>query len=351
MSGKSRSTFGGLFPHIVFGLLGLAFASALLVFRQLPQEAPIPSLDFTLYGKLHLVLGYDSPEFMQDAHDPARLLEPRNIRQSRPGLILLAAGVERLLGQVDGQLMDPYHASGGTEPAERYLPYVAYIMLNFLLLGLSFFVFWHTLERSGSNDTLAAAFLGGLLIFNGVIKSFLWTPHTQLFNILAPLVCLYAFQGITRQALFGRGRMLVLAFLAGLGVTAYGTFLLFFPSVLIAQAWVVVRDRLKVDWRMLARLALVILLAVVPFLAWVFYVRTTTGSFYQYEYSQGQFSWILPLLRSAPLRAVRLAAGNFGKIVLEAGAQAAVLPAALAAVILVTADREHPLADRLKRMR
>jgi hypothetical protein len=102
---------------------------------------------------------------------------------------------------------------------------------------------------------------------------------------------------------------------------------------------------------MAARLALAIALVVLPYLAWVVYVRTVTGSFYSAEMAHGQFVWILPLLRSRPWEAVLQLAAKFGKTVGYAAVQAIVLPLILVAVSLVTLDRDHGLADRLNHIR
>ena len=95
-----------------------------------------------LHGPFGFSLNCDSPEFMWLARDPAGLVDHINSRQSRPGLILLAAAIQAPLSLVlppDGPPIPVYQ--GLYDPlrvAQRFVEdrsaYFAYIMLNVAIL-------------------------------------------------------------------------------------------------------------------------------------------------------------------------------------------------------------------------
>lgn len=41
--------------------------------------------------------------------------------------------------------------------------------------------------------------LGALFIFNDPVKAFVWSPHTQMFNIMLPLFCVWCFVGVVEK--------------------------------------------------------------------------------------------------------------------------------------------------------
>lgn len=337
------------FPYVIFGILCLGFTLDLSLFHHIPHGYEKTAMDLTLYGHFHAVLNYDSPWFLKDAYQPIELLTPKNRLQTRPGLVLVVAGLAKIVSPLHSQIMRIFRASGGYIPKDYFIPYFLFVLMNFLILLLSFYSYLRLVPPANGPNLVGVSLIGCLLIFNDVIKAFLLTPHTQLFNLLVPLVCLYALQQVKDHGLFDQGRLFVLAFLVGLGVTAYATFVLFLPAICIGLIWVIVRDKVKINLRMAGKLILVAALTVLPYLTWMFYVRQVSGSFYSMEVAtQKQFVWILPLLRSNPLLALRDLAFKFWLQVRYAAAQAVVLPIILGVVTIVTLDQQHGLVDRLK---
>jgi hypothetical protein len=339
------------FPYLLFGVFCLFFTLGLLLFHHIPASLFDQAMDFKIFGPFHIVENYDSTWFISNANHPVALLEPKNLYQTRPGLVYLVAGLQKLLSPLRDRLMPFFLSLGSAKHKDDFFPYALFVLVNYLLLLLSFSIYLRFFQTDVGFNVLGVTFLGGLLVFNDVIKAFLLTPHNQLFNLLVPILCYYALQEVKDRHLFDRGRMFVLAFLVGLGVTAYGTFVLFLPSVVIGLVWAVVRDKARIDLRMAGRLALVVALTVLPYLTWFFYVRTVTGAFYSAEIAQSQFVWILPLLRANPLGAILQVVIYFGKLAYYTLAQAIVLPLVLVAVALATLDREHGLVDRLKHIK
>jgi len=340
-----------ILPYGLFGAFCLVFTFGLLIYHHIPRNYPDVAFNFTIYGHFTAVNNYDSPEFMKDAVHPTELLEKTALRQSRPGLILLVAGLDKLVSPFSRWIMPLFRATGKEIETDYYIPYALFILTNYLFVFLSFFLFLKILAGDIPPVAFGAIYLSGMFVFNNVMKAFLLTPHMQIFNLLSPLVCLYTFIEVRRHGLFEKRRFFLLSFLVGLGVTAYATFLLFIPSVLIALGWNVLSEKRKIDLRLIWRLLLAILLTILPFLAWVIYVHTLTGSFYSSEMAvYHQFVWIIPMLRSAPVQAFVVLAKTFGSLAISVAEQSWMLLVILAAVLAVVIDREHPISFQIKRM-
>jgi hypothetical protein len=93
-------------------------------------------------------LNCDSREFMRLARHPAGLLEPHNIRQSRPGLIVAAAGLSwalwplaalgpKLGVQASRPGLDEKEIAGAL--AQYFTAFLAYVILNVVILLASFY--------------------------------------------------------------------------------------------------------------------------------------------------------------------------------------------------------------------
>jgi hypothetical protein len=348
MQAQKPSWLKRFLPYIVFGTVCLGFALDLSRFHHIPHGYENVAMDLTLYGHFHAAINYDAVVFLKDAYQPFELLAHDNIEQDRPGMPLLVAGLQKPLSPFHAAIMPLFRASGKEIPKEYFIPYFLYVFVNFLLMLLAFFIYLQAVSHDQGFGLLGYTVVGCLFIFNDIVKTFLLTPGTGLYYLLIPLVCMYALQQVKDHALFEQKKMFAMAFLVGLGMTAYGTFVLFLPAVVIGLIWVIVRDKARITLRMVARLALVSALTVLPDLAWIVYVRTVTGSFYSPEAAQGQFAWMVPLLRSNPLLILQGIVRNLRTLIREATLQGVVLVLILVATTIITLDRQHTLADRLK---
>src|SRR5262245_24976188 len=88
-----RSVFDRSWIAFLVGLAALLLG--LLVGPRVPNDRQneFGVFNVRLFGPFGVSLSIDSTDFMRFARDPSRLLEPHNIRQSRPGLILLAGAL------------------------------------------------------------------------------------------------------------------------------------------------------------------------------------------------------------------------------------------------------------------
>jgi hypothetical protein len=213
-------------------LLILMFA--LLIGPRVPDEQQTKNcvVNIHLPGPFGIGLNCDSPEFMRLASQPSGLLEPRNTRQSRPGMIAAAATMawalsplttlaDRLGIRAGRADIDPQRIA--TAFARDIPAFLAYIILNVLLVLMTFYFFrlicapW--LDNSASAMVVLTS-VGFLLVTNDVVKAFVWTPHTQMFNLLVPVFAVYASIRANAGALIQRRFAISIGLIAGIGGTA-----------------------------------------------------------------------------------------------------------------------------------
>lgn len=260
--------------------------------------------NITVAGPFGFGLNCDSPDFMWLAREPRDLLAPENPRQARPGLVLLAALLERPLSVVLAPTGPVRHAGfAGDDPGriaqawrENLAPYLAYILLNVATLLLSFAVLRRVLERGreavNAPQTVVVVAVGILLVANDVTKAFVWSPHTQMFNMLVPLLAAHGVLEVWRSRFLDRAVALRCGLGAGLGITAYPAFVIV-PLCLTVVTMVLLVRRLRERGRVVANLALTLAVSAAPFLAYYILVRAVTGGFYQFEMAhEDQVVWM-----------------------------------------------------------
>lgn len=120
------------------------------------------------------------------------------------------------------------------------------------------------------------------------MKERFWTPHTQMFNILAPVVGMVLCRRVRTVGRLSSCRLLQQGLLVGMLPLFYGTFLAVLPAMLLALAWRIRGTRAAV-------LALALVLGfLAPTVLWVLVVRWHGGVFYSAEVeTYRQFVWLL----------------------------------------------------------
>ena len=257
-----------------------------------------------LKGPFGFSLNCDSPLFMALARDPSALFDPDNVRQSRPGLIAAAAIIRAPLSlliashglpaaSLEHSLRDdPDEVS---QSFERDLPaYLAYIALNVAILFAAFYILQRIISPTTMDDSatcIIVAASGLLLVANDVTKGFVWSPHTQMFNILVPLLALYgtlrAWRGAMRDPRFA----LAIGVISGMGLTAYPIFVVIPTCVIPAALAALVWDRSDAPV-VVTKLFLIVALTIAPWTLWFFYARSITGGFFIGELGDREVVWM-----------------------------------------------------------
>ena len=263
------------------------------------------------WGPIHLTKNCDSEEFQYLARDPALMLtEERKTRQNRPlypalGWLIAApirlSGLESLGARILGR-----QDAGESGPAPgRYFPeYVAFIVINLVLLAVSVIILLRLLGARSVFET-AALLPASMLLINEVTKAFFWTPHQQIFNVFVPVMTIYLYRWMqTRLPAMQWTTVSAVGIALGVASLAYGVFAV---SAAGAVLCLVVGGRLHSSRRLFWRRALdsTLLLAAffAPVLAWTAFVIARTGSFYSQEIDLfRQFVWMIDSLRSEGLQ-------------------------------------------------
>jgi hypothetical protein len=133
---------------------------------------------------------------MKDAQDPSRVFEGNSVYQDRPAHSVLAwilATIMKFFG-LPNQAREVVGTSGQTTVYES-LYYASYLFINLVVVVVSVLLAmkcifgslnWSTIK---AEKNLAATILL-IVAANELTKTFFWTPHSQMFNILLPTLSL-----------------------------------------------------------------------------------------------------------------------------------------------------------------
>ena len=167
----------------------------LSLFRNYPNS-PACGRVINIFSSLNVLINCDSALFMKDAQDPMRIFWGLTVYQDRPAhsiLVWLSGSSMRLLG-FPNQSRAIVGTSGQTTTYESIF-YISYIALNLVIVFVATmlaikFVFGDF--TVGSLTRTKTLFIIVLLIVaaNELTKTFFWTPHSQMFNVLLPTIAL-----------------------------------------------------------------------------------------------------------------------------------------------------------------
>ena len=257
--------------------------------------------------RLGISLSCDSNYFVWLSVSPHHLYDAKAARQSRPGAVfatfLLAqplrplVNLPRWIGMPEPQMPKNQWGYAREIWAKEAPTFLAYIVFNFALLIATF---WFLLQAvgvfapSGAWAGIGVGAIGSLLTANVVTKMFLWSPHTQLFNIFVPVFAIVAVVSTLQSGLTNR-QAVAFGLIIGIGMTLY-------PVFPIALALIVMAALLRRSRDTAANLAVLLVLSVMPYLIWYVFVRLKTGDFYSHEiHGYNQVAWIVDAWREGTL--------------------------------------------------
>lgn len=273
--------------------LVLLLLAACLSFWLAPPPQGVPDVEYwghyaQVRPGLGFIVNHDSYGYLEVAQQPARLLRPQEVRQSRPLYALLGSAVGYPLTAALG-LAGRWGLAPRWPPAacQFYGFYSGYVLLNGLALLVSLLLLRYLCGKMsvGRGEAWQFYALAWVLVANPITKAFFWTAHQQMFAFLVPLFCLALALRPGRQVL-GWKRLTLLAFALGWLPLMYGSFVLAWPAL----AYVVVRQiggsSMPAGRRWLAasgRLALSAALFALPTLLWIALLRTQGTTYYNHE--------------------------------------------------------------------
>lgn len=157
--------------------------------------------------------------------------------------------------------------------------YIAFIMMNFLVLLSSLVLFEKLLLRL-SIEKYIIHFLSLFIASSGIVKAFFFSAHEQMFAFFTPisiafLVYLYLNDKLSNI------QLLLITLGMGILCLAYGSFILFYPCLSIA--FLVKQKSLKISIKMIAILVPGAVLFALPTLSWMYICHYFSGHYFNGE--------------------------------------------------------------------
>ncbi len=240
---------------------------------------------YPIADRLGFMINCDAIDFVVLARSPGRLLDRGEVRQARPLFVVM--------GSLAGYPFDllARWLRPGIKPNMPY--YAGFLAINVLAVAAAVLVFDWLLASVGGSVWLTAL-LSVPLLCNDVTKAFFWSAHTQMFNMLGPLLAVAVGYGVatTRRLEVWRFQLMVLGL--GVGLLIYGTFIVLLPAALSAY-WFAQRRESSITWRQAVTVAAAAgALFLLPTALWVGVVTLRAGSYYNHEMVQyRQLVWII----------------------------------------------------------
>lgn len=180
---------------LILTMAGLIVIQCISLFRNFPSN-PACGRVLNVIANLNVLINCDSAVFMKDAQNPTRFFDGQSVYQDRPLHALLAwclGSFLKLIGFPNTSRL--VEGNSGQTTLYESAFYLSYVFLNFLILLLAVVIAVRYMKQSefgvSSKPPLNVIFLIVLIVAtNELTKSFFWTPHSQMFNVLLPILAL-----------------------------------------------------------------------------------------------------------------------------------------------------------------
>jgi hypothetical protein len=270
----------------------VAVAAFALLFAPAPPDGSDCVYTYRLSGSMRMVMSCDSDEFIVVAQHPERLLEKDSYRQSRP----LVPAAAALMTRVEPSFVRR-RITEDTPPHEP--GWLSYVALNLVVLVGALAIFRRLIAPPSTLGTAAVGILTAFLLFNDVVKGFFWSAHTQMWNVLMPLIAI----SLSRTQLDRPERswrfIVTTGLLLGLGALAYASMLVcaISAAISIPVGFWINRQR-PAPAPLMLQSGLLLGAFAVPTLIWIAIVTSTAGGFSISEAKEfHEFIWILERFR------------------------------------------------------
>jgi len=209
---------------------------------------------------------------MKDAQDPRRLIDGQSVYQDRPlysaanwiiSKSLIAIGLPNRSIPVVG--------NSGSVTIYSEIFYVGFLSLNFVTLSTAVLLTIKSFKNRFNEPKFGV--LPFLIIFNLIFlmsaneltKTFFWTPHSQMFNLLLPGFAAYLFTA--KEKLLNKKFLILVSATIGVLLFCYSLLVLLFLVVILVD---------KTQWKNRLRLSFLFSL---PYLIWPLIIRASGGHY------------------------------------------------------------------------
>lgn len=290
------------------------FLSPLLLFQShsVGEEADCSSR--IIYNQdFYLPFNCDACDFLYASENYQRLWwEKEHLRQNRPlhivtvhyiGNMVKSLGMANFFtvpndfigGDLKFKIDDcRYHILNDIGRLWPY--YIGYIILNFFILTLAIYLFCLSIRvMTGYNTIIDVLLISAALCLNQVTKSFLFTPHSQMFALLSMTLAIYAITLLSNQ-LFSNVRLMVFSLILGILMLYYGSFIYIIPAMIL---FLILNTEIKqLKLKFLIKLLLMVIIFIIPTLIYIFYLNFKGLEYFNIEIKYRQFVWVIDALKS-----------------------------------------------------
>ena len=175
--------------------LAVAVIQGMSLLRNYSSE-PVCGRILNIVMNFNVLVNCDSAVFMKDAQNPSRLFNGQSVYQDRPGhagIIWVVGNILKIVG-FPNQTREIIGTSGVATQYESIF-YISFVLTNFIILltavflSLQFMGKWNS--RSNNLSGFSIVIITVMVVAaNELTKTFFWTPHSQMFNILLPVLAL-----------------------------------------------------------------------------------------------------------------------------------------------------------------
>jgi len=235
----------------------------------------------------------DSQYFLLDSQNPMRLFDDQTPLQDRPlhtFLVFIISKVFGFVGIPSGSTT--YLGEDNIPQTYNILNYGIFIAINALILIAAVLIVLRVMLNGGSihrRYLKVSVFLAILLIAqNPINREYFWTPHSQIFNLLIPVILFYFVQ---KDFILNKRRFYIILFLISLSLLAYPTFTILLPVFFL------------ITWKSLGKLyAVLIAVSLIPKLLWPVVLNALGGHYVDWPVvGHRRFVWILDSFKAKSL--------------------------------------------------
>ncbi|MFN8284531.1 MAG: hypothetical protein U0U67_15015 [Chitinophagales bacterium] len=335
------------------------------------------------YIKLNKAMGFlidcDSYQYILLSMHPAKLLDKDSVarRQNRPLYIIATYAIGK---PIEYTLFKVYHSALGEKldldkllNSEKLLKrleistyenqnkytntadnselvlkmiayYIAYLILNFVLLLASLHMFEKLLLLCFVQQKIINI-LRIVLVANTIVKGFLYSAHEQMFLFLTPVLMVYV---LYQLVLVNNDRKRYgISFLFGVACLAYGSFVLYLPAL-----WLLFLYEDKSIKNALSKAVNYILHAIlflVPTICWIIACHKISGHYYNHEVEKfRELVWITDTLKIGVLLFIKTLAFNIAYYLFFF--VKAVLPFLIVFIILWKKNKTFKISEKYKQL-
>ena len=220
------------------------------------------------------IVNCDEVLFTNMTNNPEISLTSSYVFQSRPLMGYFGYAINELFALFNINLV-------GINPA---LPN---ILLNFIILAISYLLFSAIIQEYFNRQFYVSLLIGSIFIFiNPINKAFIWTAHSQMFNILIPILNVYILLNFLKKEISFKQYLYVA--IVSLLTLAYSGFFVILVSLCL---YLIAKNRSFLAFKL-------ILLGLIPYLSYYFLIVIKNGNFYSHEVvTYRQFVWILDAIK------------------------------------------------------